>query len=159
MGIHADPFGRVGTKDKSAAASFRDGYTSPWQAEDNCIQVPSISPCEILQHDPCRLVRQVKQFEELKWMRRCPAAFTLRPDPCRLARQGSLDNQHANGRFVVPLVSCPRLVRLKNKLYDIINLQEDQVLFVPLCNRCAEQIEALGKPIEKFDHYDVVIVT
>jgi len=50
------------------------------------------------------------------------------------------------------------LVRLKSRLYDIINLQEDQVLFIPLCNRCAEGIEALGRPIEKHDAKDVVIV-
>src|SRR5713226_3388645 len=30
-------------------------------------------------------------------------------------------------------------------LYYIINLQNDQVLFIPLCNRCAEGIEALGQ--------------
>jgi CRISPR-associated protein Cas2 len=51
------------------------------------------------------------------------------------------------------------LVRLRNRLYDIINLQEDQVLFIPMCNRCAEGMEALGKPVEKHDARDVVIVT
>jgi CRISPR-associated protein Cas2 len=50
------------------------------------------------------------------------------------------------------------LVRLKSRLYDIIELQEDQVLFIPLCNRCAGTIEALGKPVEKFDAHDVVLV-
>jgi len=44
-------------------------------------------------------------------------------------------------------------------LYDIINLQEDQVQFIPLCPRCAEGIEALGRPVEKHDARDVVIVT
>jgi CRISPR-associated endonuclease Cas2 len=51
------------------------------------------------------------------------------------------------------------LVRLKSRLYDIIELHEDQVLFIPLCNRCAEGIEALGRPVEKHDARDVVIVT
>ncbi len=51
------------------------------------------------------------------------------------------------------------LVRLKSRLYDIINLQEDQVLFIPLCNRCAQGIEALGRPVEKHDARDVVMVT
>jgi CRISPR-associated protein Cas2 len=51
------------------------------------------------------------------------------------------------------------LVRLKSRLYDIIDLQVDQVLFMPLCNRCAAQIEALGRPIEAHDAKDVVIVT
>ena len=51
------------------------------------------------------------------------------------------------------------LVRLKSRLYDIIDLGEDQVLFIPLCNRCADGIEALGRPVEKHDARDVVIVT
>ena len=50
------------------------------------------------------------------------------------------------------------LVRLKSRLYDIINLQEDQVLFIPLCGKCADQIEALGRPVEKHDSKDVVVV-
>jgi len=50
------------------------------------------------------------------------------------------------------------LVRLKSRLYDIINLQEDQVLFVPLCGKCADQIEALGIPVERHDAKDVVII-
>lgn len=55
-------------------------------------------------------------------------------------------------------LSAHDLVRLKSRLYDIINLQEDQVLFIPLCNRCADGIEALGRPTEKHDAKDVVIV-
>ena len=51
------------------------------------------------------------------------------------------------------------LVRLKSRLYDVINLDYDQVLLIPLCARCAEQIEALGRPIEPHDARDVVIVT
>ena len=51
------------------------------------------------------------------------------------------------------------LVRLKNRLYDVINLNRDQVLFIPLCGRCASAIEALGRPIEAHDVRDVVIVS
>jgi CRISPR-associated protein Cas2 len=51
------------------------------------------------------------------------------------------------------------LVRLKSRLYNVIKLDEDQVLFIPLCNRCIEQIEALGRPTEAHDAKDVVIVT
>ena len=51
------------------------------------------------------------------------------------------------------------LVRLKARLYDVIDLDRDQVLFIPLCARCAGQIEALGRPIEPHDARDVVIVT
>lgn len=50
------------------------------------------------------------------------------------------------------------LVRLKSRLYDIIKLDEDQVLFIPLCTRDAENIESLGRPVEKHDARDVVIV-
>ena len=55
-------------------------------------------------------------------------------------------------------LSATDLVRLKSRLYDIINLKDDQVLFIPLCGRCAEQIEALGRPVEKHDARDVVVV-
>ncbi len=51
------------------------------------------------------------------------------------------------------------LVRLKSRLYDILKLNEDQVLLIPLCPRCANQIEALGRPTEAHDARDVVIVT
>ncbi len=56
-------------------------------------------------------------------------------------------------------LSATDLVRLKSRLYYIIDLKVDQVMFLPLCNRCAEQIEAIGRPIEKHDARDVVIVT
>jgi CRISPR-associated protein Cas2 len=56
-------------------------------------------------------------------------------------------------------LSATSLVRLKSRLYDVIDLQEDQVLFVPLCERCAGGIEALGRPVEAHDARDVVIVT
>jgi CRISPR-associated protein Cas2 len=51
------------------------------------------------------------------------------------------------------------LIRLKSRLYDIIDLDQDQVLFDPLCARCASSVEALGRPIEPHDARDVVIVT
>ena len=50
------------------------------------------------------------------------------------------------------------LVKLKSRLYDIINLDEDQVLFIPLCKRCADGIEALGLPMGKYDARVVVMV-
>lgn len=51
------------------------------------------------------------------------------------------------------------LVQLKSRLYDIINLDQDQVLFIPICARCADGIEALGRPVERHDAKDAVIVT
>ncbi|HEX8202910.1 MAG TPA: CRISPR-associated endonuclease Cas2 [Isosphaeraceae bacterium] len=56
-------------------------------------------------------------------------------------------------------LSATDLVRLKSRLYDVIDLERDQVLFVPLCKRCADLIESLGRPIEKHDARDNVIVT
>jgi CRISPR-associated protein Cas2 len=56
-------------------------------------------------------------------------------------------------------LSATNLVRLKSRLYDIIDLQRDQVLFIPLCARCSEGIESLGQPVERFDAKDVVIVS
>lgn len=55
-------------------------------------------------------------------------------------------------------LSATDFVRLRSRLYDLINLEEDQVLFVPLCGKCAQQIEALGRPTEAADARDVVIV-
>jgi CRISPR-associated protein Cas2 len=51
------------------------------------------------------------------------------------------------------------LVRLKSRLYDVLNLDRDQVLFILLCGRCACAIVALGRPIEAHDARDVVIVS
>ncbi len=51
------------------------------------------------------------------------------------------------------------MVRLKSRLYDVINRDRDQVLFVPLCGRCASAIEALGRPIEANNARDVVSVS
>jgi CRISPR-associated protein Cas2 len=51
------------------------------------------------------------------------------------------------------------LVRLRSRLYEIINLAADQVLFIPLCQKCVNAIEALGRPTEAADAKDVVIVT
>lgn len=50
------------------------------------------------------------------------------------------------------------LVRLKSRLYDIIQRDRDQVLIIPLCLKCAENIEALGRPTPKHDAQDVVLV-
>jgi CRISPR-associated protein Cas2 len=51
------------------------------------------------------------------------------------------------------------LVRLRSRLYDVIDLDRDQVLFIPLCRRCAGQVESLGRAVEPHDARDVVIVS
>jgi CRISPR-associated protein Cas2 len=61
-------------------------------------------------------------------------------------------------RIVQRHLAAVDLVRLKSRLYDVVNLDRDQVLFIPLCARCASAIEALGKPIEPHDARDVVVV-
>ena len=55
-------------------------------------------------------------------------------------------------------ISATDLVRLRTRLYDLIDLAEDQVLFIPLCGKCVNQIEALGRPTEAADAKDVVVV-
>ena len=56
-------------------------------------------------------------------------------------------------------LSATDLVRLRSRLYDVIDLDKDQVLFVPLCKRCAGLIETLGRPIEPHDARDIIIVS
>jgi CRISPR-associated protein Cas2 len=55
-------------------------------------------------------------------------------------------------------LSATDFVRLRSRLYDVIHLEEDQVLFIPLCGKCVQQIEALGRPTEAADARDVVLV-
>jgi CRISPR-associated protein Cas2 len=55
-------------------------------------------------------------------------------------------------------LSATDIVRLRNRLYDIIKLDEDQVIFVPLCPRCVDKIEAIGRPTEAANAKDVVVV-
>ncbi len=55
-------------------------------------------------------------------------------------------------------LSATDIVRLRSRLYDLINLQEDQVLFIPMCARCVTQIESLGRPSEPVESRDVVVV-
>lgn len=56
-------------------------------------------------------------------------------------------------------LSATDMVRLRSRLYDLIDLKADQVLFIPLCTKCVNGIEALGRPTEAHDAKDVVIVT
>jgi CRISPR-associated protein Cas2 len=55
-------------------------------------------------------------------------------------------------------LSATDYVRLRSRLYDLIDQREDQVLFIPLCARCVGGIEALGRPTEAHDARDVVVV-
>ena len=55
-------------------------------------------------------------------------------------------------------LSATDVVKLKSRLYDLIDLKADQVLFIPLCAKCVNGIEALGRPTEAHDAKDVVMV-
>lgn len=55
-------------------------------------------------------------------------------------------------------LSATDFVRLRSRLYDLIQLDKDQVLFIPLCGKCVQQIDALGRPTEAADAKDVVVV-
>lgn len=83
--------------------------------------------------DPRRLRRVAKACEDFGLRRQYSVFF------CRLA---AVD-----------------VVRLKTRLYDVIDLDRDQVLFIPLCERCARAIESLGRPVEPYDARDVVIIS
>jgi CRISPR-associated protein Cas2 len=56
-------------------------------------------------------------------------------------------------------LSAVDLVRLRSRLYDVIDLDQDQVLFILLYQRCADQIEALGRQgIVDTAHFQYIFV-
>jgi CRISPR-associated protein Cas2 len=55
-------------------------------------------------------------------------------------------------------VSATDFVRLRSRLYELIDLNADQVLFIPITDACLNRVEALGRPTENYDANDVVIV-
>jgi CRISPR-associated protein Cas2 len=55
-------------------------------------------------------------------------------------------------------LSATDFVKLRSRLYDLIDLQKDQVLFIPVCGRCVQAIDTLGRPTEAAIAKDVVIV-
>ncbi len=55
-------------------------------------------------------------------------------------------------------LSATDFVRLRSRLYDLIDLEADQVLFIPLCGKCVNALEAIGRPTEAADARDVVVV-
>lgn len=56
-------------------------------------------------------------------------------------------------------VSATDFVKLRSRLYDIIKLDEDQVLFLPLTETSLHRMETLGRGADPHDKNDVVIVT
>ncbi len=56
-------------------------------------------------------------------------------------------------------LSPTEYVRFRNRLYYLIDHQEDQILFVPLHESNLKQLEVLGRPMELDEQKNVVIVT
>ena len=55
-------------------------------------------------------------------------------------------------------LSATDFVRLRTRLYDLLNLERDQVFFIPLCGKCVQNIATLGRPTEPAEARDVVVV-
>ena len=55
-------------------------------------------------------------------------------------------------------VSATDFVRLRSRLYDIIDLTEDQVMFIPLTESGLQRMEAIGRPTDPHDKHDVVMI-
>lgn len=55
-------------------------------------------------------------------------------------------------------VSATDFVRLRTRLYDIIDLSEDQVLFIPLTESGLQRMEAIGRPTDDYNKNDVVMI-
>jgi CRISPR-associated protein Cas2 len=55
-------------------------------------------------------------------------------------------------------VSATDFVRLRTRLYDIIDRNEDQVLFIPLTESGLQRMEAIGRPSDAYDKNDVVMI-
>lgn len=82
-------------------------------------------------------------------------------DPKRLRRVATVcEDFGCRRQYSVFLcrLSGTEYVRLRSRLYDVIDLQADQVLYIPLCARCVGRIEAMGRPTEAVDARDVVVV-
>lgn len=55
-------------------------------------------------------------------------------------------------------VSATDFVKLRSRLYDLIDLQADQVLFIPLTDSCLQRMESIGRPTDDYDKNDVVMI-
>lgn len=55
-------------------------------------------------------------------------------------------------------LSATDMVRLRNRLYDLISLESDQVLLIPLCAGCVDKMTALGRPTDLPASKDTVLV-
>ena len=82
-------------------------------------------------------------------------------DPKRLRRVAKICEDFGRRRqFSVFLVrvSPTEMARLRQRLYDAVDLARDQILFVPVCAACSRNIEALGRPTDPAELHDAVVV-
>lgn len=82
-------------------------------------------------------------------------------DPKRLRKVAKICEDFGYRRqFSVFLVrvSATEFVRLRTRLYDAVNPNDDQVLFLPLCGKCCTGIEAIGRATDPAESKDVVLV-
>jgi CRISPR-associated protein Cas2 len=83
-------------------------------------------------------------------------------DPKRLRKVARICEDHGI-RYQYSVFICrlnaTSYGKLRARLYEVLNLTEDQVLFVPLCGKCIDKIDTLGRPSEPPASRDVVIVT
>jgi CRISPR-associated protein Cas2 len=49
--------------------------------------------------------------------------------------------------------------KLRTRLHELIDPHRDQVLIWPLCGKCVEKMEVLGRSTAPIDAGDVVVVT
>ncbi|MCS6865857.1 MAG: CRISPR-associated endonuclease Cas2 [Gemmataceae bacterium] len=55
-------------------------------------------------------------------------------------------------------ISATEYVRLRSRLSDVMDRDEDQILIIPLTESHWQQMETLGRPAARYDKNDVVII-
>src|SRR3954465_909899 len=70
-------------------------------------------------------------------------------DPKRLRRVARACEDYGYRKqlsFFLVRVSATDFVRLRSRLYDIIDLEEGRILFIPIPDPGLRQVEAIGRP-------------
>jgi CRISPR-associated protein Cas2 len=82
-------------------------------------------------------------------------------DPKRL-RQVATTCEDFGTRYQYSVFLCrlsrTQFERLRGRLYELIDKEADQVLFLPVCNKCVSKMESMGRPMAAVDARDVVVV-
>jgi CRISPR-associated protein Cas2 len=82
-------------------------------------------------------------------------------DPKRLRRVATACEDYGT-RYQFSVFLCrlsrTQFERLRSRLYELIDGEADQVLLLPVCNKCVSRMEAMGRPMAAVDARDVVVV-